>query len=117
MRFQGFPASRRIRARRDFLQIYATGKKQHSAHFLLFALYSRGERQRLGIAASRKVGNAAARNRVKRLLREYFRTLAFSLPGVQLVAVAKPGAPELCLRDVAKELAPLVARLAGGPPC
>lgn len=113
MRFQGFPASRRIRRRRDFSHIYASGQKQHSAHFILFALFQQGQAQRVGIAASKKVGNAVARNRVKRLLREYFRTLAFSLPGCQFVAVAKPGSSSLCLCDVARELGPLLARLAG----
>lgn len=112
MRCQGFPASRRVRKRRDFLHIYASGRKQHSAHFLLFSLFVQGMAQKVGIAVSKKTGNAVARNRVKRLLREYFRLLPFSLPGGQLVAVAKPGAADLGLRQVALELDPLLNRLA-----
>lgn len=112
MRTQGFPPSRRIHARRDFSRIYASGKKYHSGHFILFALHQPGLAQRAGIAVSRKVGNAVARNRVKRLLREFFRLRPFCLPGCQLVAVAKQGAPELCLADVTAELGPHLDRMA-----
>lgn len=112
MRPQSFPASRRIRKRRDFLQIYDSGKKRHTAHFLLFVHFQKGEKQRLGISVSRKIGNAVARNRVKRVLREYFRTLPYCLPGRQLVVVAKQGAPKLGLAAVTAEFSPLVATLA-----
>ena len=107
---KSFPVSRRVRRRRDFLAIYAGGEKFHSRHFLLFFLHESGAPQRVGLAVSRKVGNAVARNRVKRLLREFFRTMKSSLPGWQIVAVAKPGAADLDLALVSAQLDPVLRK-------
>jgi len=49
---------------------------------------------RLGMAVSRKVGNAVTRNRIRRMIRESFRLLQHDLPGgYDLVVIAKPHEP------------------------
>jgi len=59
---------------------------------------------RLGLVVGRKVGNAVRRNRVKRLCRECFRGLPQLLPdGVELIVIARAGAPELGLEEVRAE--------------
>jgi ribonuclease P protein component len=50
------------------------------------------------------VGGAVQRNRVKRLCRECFRSWPALLPaGVDLIVIARPGAPELDLARVRAE--------------
>ena len=50
---------------------------------------------RLGLAVPKSVGNAVARNRVKRQLRETWRELAARVPaGHDYVLVARPGLAE-----------------------
>lgn len=105
---EGLPASRRVRKRREFLAIYQSGKKLYSAHFLLFVLKLPSGPQKIGFAVSRKIGSAVARNRVKRLLREYFRRLPFCLPGCQLAVVARGNLKGLNLAALTAELGPVL---------
>jgi ribonuclease P protein component len=68
---------------------------------------------RLGIVASKKVGGATARNRAKRLIREVFRTHPGLFPaGIDLVVIAKPGAPELSFAALCGEIEGAAASLA-----
>lgn len=74
------------------------------AKHLVLLYFVRGDDgpSRLGIAASRKMGNAVARNRAKRRIREWFRTREEPLPsGVDIVIIPAAGATsqpwqELC---------------------
>ena len=65
---------------------------------------------RLGMAVSKKVGNSPQRGRVKRVLREWFRHHRHDLVApLDLVLIARPGAPDLGLADVKEELGVFVA--------
>jgi ribonuclease P protein component len=58
----------------------------------------------MGLVVSRAIGSAVRRNRVKRVCRECFRLSPTLLPeGVDLVVIARPGAPELGLDAVRAE--------------
>ncbi len=69
----GFPRVERLRKRRDFLEAYARGGKIHTPFFVIYVVENQGERHRLGLTVSRRIGKAVIRNRIKRRLREIFR--------------------------------------------
>lgn len=109
---QGYPREARIRRRAEFAACYERGQRLHTTHFLLFLLPGGEGRARTGMAVSRKVGNAVTRNRVKRLLREFFRLHARLVPKGDMVVVAKRQAGEagLDFARVCGELVPLLER-------
>lgn len=59
---------------------------------------------RLGVVATRKVGDATMRNRIKRVCRECFRLWPSFVPdGIDLVVIARSGADTLPLATVREE--------------
>jgi ribonuclease P protein component len=68
-----FGRASRLRARKLFLEVYERGSRVHGSFFVVFALPGATGRSRLGITATKKFGDAVARNRIKRLVREIFR--------------------------------------------
>ena len=114
-----FDRTQRVRRRVDFVRVQDTGAKAQARHFLLLAspTTSPEGRTRVGVVASKRVGGAVERNRVKRLVREVFRLHTAEFPlRADVIVIARPGAHELALTDAAAEiraaLPPLARRLA-----
>jgi ribonuclease P protein component len=102
---ESFPKSARLRKRPEFLKLSRTGRKIHTPNFIvIFEKNERGE-SRLGITVSGKVGNAVARNKIKRLVREFFRRHRSALsPDVDVLVIAKKSAIDVPFSLVGSEL-------------
>jgi ribonuclease P protein component len=68
-----FTKDDRLLKRSDFLRLYKSGKRIQNRYFIVYISRNDLSRCRLGLTVTRKVGKAVARNRIKRLAREYFR--------------------------------------------
>ncbi len=89
----GFSKAERLRKRKEFLGVYERGDKIQSTYFVLYMLENGRPHHRLGITVSRKIGGAVVRNRIKRRLREIFRTNKQAIfPHCDLVVNAKRSA-------------------------
>ena len=102
---EAFPKAARLRKRPEFLKLSHTGRKIHTPNFIvIFGKNERGE-SRLGITVSGKVGNAVARNKIKRLVREFFRRRRSALPqDLDVLVIAKKSAIDVPLSLVEGEL-------------
>ena len=108
-----FGAEKRLKSTAEFDAVYNHKKSAADSTMILFAKRNDGSNSRIGLSVSKKHGNAPKRNRIKRLLRETFRTMQHDLPlGVDFVVVPKAGATfELrSLKDSLGKLAAKVAR-------
>ncbi len=111
---EAFPRRLRITARRDFTATYDAGRRFPGRLVVVFARPKEGG-GRLGVTATRKVGNAVVRNRARRRVREVYRRwrahapLAAALEVVVNVTARTAGAPHAALEA---ELSSLLDRAA-----
>ncbi|MBP8128926.1 MAG: ribonuclease P protein component [Candidatus Hydrogenedentes bacterium] len=91
-----FPRQARLTGKKDFDRVFRDGRKMVGYAFVCYAVRREGQQCRLGVAVSRRVGRAVVRNKIKRRIREYFRTHAPEFAAaMDLVVVARPSAAAL----------------------
>lgn len=77
----------------EYQRAYAASIRKHAGPLVIFAYAEDDQpRPRLGLAVSRRVGNAVTRGRIKRRIREAFRQSQRELPAMDLVVRVRPHA-------------------------
>ena len=93
----------------EFQNIYTLGNKYFGSYSLVFFNKNKLECSRFGFVASKKIGKAFCRNRIKRLFREYIRLNINKLnDNYDIIIVAKKKFGEnienLKYQDIKKDL-------------
>src|SRR3954469_6425325 len=107
---EGLPKRARLTKRSEFLTLSRKGKRLHTSHFIVLSKGNDVGQSRLGITVTTRVGNAVVRNRIKRLVREFFRRRKEMMQANDVVVIAKQGADRLSLEEVAGELDGVLTR-------
>jgi ribonuclease P protein component len=106
-----FPPTHRLRSRLEFSRVFDARVREHRGPITLYSLPNDLPHPRLGISMSRRVGTAARRNRIKRLLRESFRLHQHDLPrGYDFVVTVRTHEP-LILAEYQKLMTALMLKL------
>ena len=104
----------KILNRFEFVKLSRYGKKFQDHYFVVVFMPGESECSRLGITVSRRVGNAVERNRLKRLIREWFRMNKASAMKIWDVnIIAKKTAAGLTSRQVFVSLEKIFDKLWG----
>lgn len=111
VRDERLPRVETLRKSADYLRSYRRGRRVHGSVVMLYTHANDTGRARLGITASRKVGKAVVRNRLKRRIREVYRRWRerASLPALDLVVHLKPEAKKASFDELRRELLRLFA--------
>lgn len=110
---RNLPHEWRLVKRAEFEAVYRGGRRQSSATFLIFLRPSGSEKTRFGMSVKKALGNAVARNRIRRRVREILRLHREEiLPGWDVVIHPNRAAGTLKFAKLEAELLALLPRKA-----
>ena len=114
MKEQAFRRTEKVTNKSSYRIIYEQGVRRSSRFFTIITCGNPKGAKRLGITVTKKTGNAVFRNRMKRLLREFFRRNKELFPaGHDVVVMVKKNTPPSNYQETARELTELFLRKAG----
>lgn len=107
-----FKKTDRILKRPHFVMLSKFGRRIHRDCFVVNCCRNSLGKSRLGITVGKKVGCAVMRNRIKRLVREYFRLNSVLIGGAYDVSViARRGAADLSSQEISQTLETLFCEI------
>lgn len=113
---EALPRPKRLAKRRDFLRVYETGRKIFSRYTVLFFASNDLSHSRLGVTATKKLGKANVRNRLKRWTREVYRRrrepLSLDARRFDIVVNIKPNAADIAFSEFSDDLSRALQRVA-----
>lgn len=106
---QGFPKHDRLLNASDYKAVFSNAQfKVSCRYFLILAIKNNWMHSRLGLVIAKKnVAKAVQRNRVKRIVREFFRLHGNRMPGLDLVVLARKDVDTLQNSQLSARLATL----------
>lgn len=107
-----FGRPQRLQKSREFDRVFRQGRSTADRLLVVYALGNDLDRQRLGIVAGKRLGGAVERNRVKRLVREAFRTSRREMPqGFDFVVIPRKMACKATFDAVKSSFVELTGKL------
>lgn len=102
---QSLEKNEKVRKRKDYQEAYDKGVRYRSENFIVLVKVNPTGAKRLGITVSKKVGKKAViRNRIKRLIREFFRLNKDRFPDSKdIVIIARNDISSFTYQDVCVE--------------
>jgi ribonuclease P protein component len=95
---EALPKAKRVAKRRDYLRTYETGRRIFSRYTTVFFAPNERGLSRVGVTATKKLGKANVRNRLKRWTREVYRRqrgpLGLDEKNLDIVVNVKPSAAD-----------------------
>jgi ribonuclease P protein component len=114
------PKTYLLRNKSEYDNVYLRGKRVHGENFSLILLPNNLEHNRLGISIHGQLKGAAKRNRIKRIIREFFRldrrflqeksSGSCELPSMDIVITVRKGFELKKTTDVAEAIISLLDR-------
>jgi len=100
-----FSKGQRLISATDYQYVFKKATRSSDKFLTIIARPSQANRNRLGLAISKKaIKLAVQRNRIKRLTREYFRLNHNSSKNIDFVVMAKKGADETSNQKIIESL-------------
>jgi ribonuclease P protein component len=95
----------RIKKNQDFQTVFKSGKSSANRQFVVYVYQNEGQEHfRIGLSVSKKIGNAVTRNRIKRLIRQFFLEHKSLVKDKDYVIIARKPVAQMSYEEVQKSL-------------
>ncbi len=95
----------RVKKEREFQKVFHEGQSFANRKFVVYVLKKEQPHFRVGISVGKKIGNAVARNAVKRKIRASLFSLKEQIePTVDFIVIARPSVSNLSSQEVYSNL-------------
>lgn len=101
----------RIKKSTDFDKIIKKRKSFANKQFIIYYDKNEIEHMRLGISVSKRLGKAHKRNKIKRYIREVFKTRKDKLKSYNLIVIARNQVVDLTLEEYEKSIDHILKKL------
>lgn len=96
---------------REFSRVYSKGKAYVHPQLVLYVLKNRRRQTRVGLTATKKIGNAVTRNRARRVMRAAIQQhLPYDVGGYDLIFVARGQTPRCKSTQLEKTVVKLLCQ-------
>ena len=103
-----FPANRRLRGAAAFERAFRSGQRRSGRFFVVYRIARGGQNSCLGMVISKRIaGDGVYRNRLKRLVREAYRTVPEQVQPFDFVVRLKARPDRELLHEASQELTQL----------
>ncbi|QAY67494.1 ribonuclease P protein component [Paenibacillus protaetiae] len=102
----------RLKNRNDFNRVYRAGKSFANGQFVVYWSRQRiADPFRLGVSASKKIGNAVVRNRMRRVVKEIVRLNRDRIvPNIDFILIVRKPAVEMQTKDLERSVLHVLKR-------
>jgi ribonuclease P protein component len=101
----------RLRTDREFRDVVRKGERTSTSHFNVYRDFNGDDGRKIGISVGKRAGGAVDRNRLKRVLREFYRFHKCAFPiGSRTAITVKKAVSDPGLATVTQELLPAIRR-------
>jgi ribonuclease P protein component len=83
----GLPKTERLKKRSEIRRLFSKGSRFSRGNFVI--IYRPGEDRKAGFIASKEIGGAVKRNRIRRILREAYRVNKDIFKGFEIIFYAR----------------------------
>jgi len=105
----------RLRLRKDFKRVFSNGKCVYNEYFRIVYVKNDLGLRRIAVLVKKKIGRAVYRNRIRRLVKEFFRNNKEKFPkSIDMIFLAREKLKEkkkICYKDVEKMILDLMERM------
>ena len=116
---EALPKEKRLAKRAEYLRVYEVGRKFFSRYCVVFLAANGLPVSRIGVTATKKLGKANVRNRLKRWTRETYRRhralLDLDKQSLDIVVNVKQNAAVAAFSDYSRDLERVLRRAASEP--